>query len=100
MAHPVTVNAVALCPHGGQVHWIAHDRITIDGAPLAEPLASTIIGCLATDPCRVVHWPNLSGRTEVDQRGTLLSTSIGITTPNGSPVTIASPTAGRVHIAS
>jgi hypothetical protein len=100
----LTVNAVLMCPHGGQVTLIPRQvQVLAQGAPilwLVDLIGAPIVGCTqpptpATVPCTLVVSP-LSGSTSltvsVNGIPALIATATAVT--NGVPpgvVTVISP---------
>jgi hypothetical protein len=100
----LTVNAVLMCPHGGQVTLIPRQvQVLAQGAPilrLVDLIGAPIVGCTqpptpATVPCTLVVSPlpgSTSLKVSVNGIPALIATATAVT--NGMPpgvVTVISP---------
>ncbi len=95
----LTMNAVVLCAHGGQVMFAApNPRVKVMGTPIPLPsVPCPVAGCafppppLANGPCVTAVWLVVTGTTRVKSMGQplLCQSTLANCVPTGTPVIVS-----------
>jgi hypothetical protein len=93
----ITMGSTVICSHGGQaVATSPNPRVTVNGVPTVLLSAQWVVaGCPLVPPplppCVSAQWVSGTVRVTSNGQSLVISTGVGVSIPNGTPLISAGP---------